>query len=414
MVKQRLENCEKDGKCIPSLRPYLNLIGLECTLARLSSCKEMARGQGILYSQIAFATQKKGFALMSAIRCGLISLAWLLCPILCFSQLPNANFNRLTAYRFVYFQVPGAAMTNPTSINDSLSVAGTYGSAEGLTGGFVRTADGRITTFDVGQVYTGELQINAVGEIAGVYQDVSGDSRGFTRSANGSITKFNPGGPTGFTDVRAINSRGTVVGIYSTTNSTPPAQAYVRARSGALTTFTIPGCDYVFPWGINDLGEVTGVYYYDNDTQVGGFVRSPGGIITTFTYAAGIVPLAINLAGTTIGWYGPPTGSFDGFVRAADGVINPFSVPGGLSTQFMGFNEAGFVAGSYSIMNTQNPMAPAEQMYGFVRSPTGVISSFEVPGASETIPTGINNLNVVVGWSDNQGGFLHIPDAVPF
>jgi hypothetical protein len=58
----------------------------------------------------------------------------------------------------------------------------------------VRTAYGRLTTFDVGQVYTGELQINTVGEIAGAYQDVSGEGRGFVRSANGSITKFNPGG----------------------------------------------------------------------------------------------------------------------------------------------------------------------------------------------------------------------------
>jgi hypothetical protein len=31
--------------------------------------------------------------------------------------------------------------------------------------------------------------------------------------------------------------------------------------------------------------------------------------------------------------------------------------------------------------------------------------------------TDINNLNVVVGWSDsqfNRGGFLRIPDIVPF
>jgi hypothetical protein len=68
----------------------------------------------------------------------------------------------------------------------------------------------------------------------------------------------------------------------------------------------------VFPWGINDLGEATGLYYY-GDTQVGGFVRSPGGMITTVTYAADIVPLAINRAGTIIGCYSPPAGAFQGF-----------------------------------------------------------------------------------------------------
>ena len=57
-------------------------------------------------------------------------------------------------------------------------------------------------------------------------------------------------------------------------------------------------------------------------------MRSPGGMITTFKYAAGIVPLAINWAGTIIGWYGPPVGAVEGFVRRPDGTIVPFSVPG--------------------------------------------------------------------------------------
>jgi hypothetical protein len=343
----------------------------------------------------------------------------MLCPALCLSQQPKPNFNRFTAYHFVYFQVPGAAVTNPSSINDSLTITGSYSSLDGLlTGGFVRTAYGQLTTFDVGQVYTGELQINAVGEIAGVYQDVSGGGRGFIRSANGSITKFNPAGPGGFTDVRGINNRGDVVGSYSTTNSIPPAQAYVRARDGALSTFTIPGSHYVFPWGINDLGEVTGVYYYDGDTQVGGFVRSPGGMITTFTYAAGIVPLAINRAGTIAGWYGPPVGAFQGFVRRPGGTIVSFSMPGMgmLYTSFMGLNEEGFVTGSYTTIATGPPSSGTEEyMYGFIRSPQGAISSFEVPGADSTTSVAINNFNVVTGWSDswtNPGGFILIPDVL--
>jgi hypothetical protein len=363
----------------------------------------------------------KGLPVMSAIRCGLISLACLLCPALCLSQHPKPNFNRSNTYHFVSFQVPGAAATNPSSINDSLTITGSYSSADGLlTGGFVRTAYGQLTTFEVGQVYTGELQINAVGEVAGVYQDVPGEGRGFIRAANGSITKFNPGGTGGFTDVRGINSTGTVVGIYSTTNSVPPAQAFVRARDGALTKFTIPGSNYVFPWGINDLGEITGVYYYDGDTQVGGFVRSPGGMITTFTYAAGIVSLAINRAGTITGWYSPPVGAFQGFVRQADGTIVPFSMPGmgALSTSFMGLNECGFITGSYTITTiaTGPPgPGPEEYMYGFIRSPQGVASGFEVPGADSTTSVAINNFNVVTGWSDsetNPGGFLRIPDVL--
>jgi hypothetical protein len=355
---------------------------------------------------------------MSLMRRGLVYLACLLCPGLSFSQHTKPNFGRLTAYHFLYFQVSGANLTTPSSINDSLTVAGSYSTLTGFTGGFLRTAYGQITTIDVGQVYTGQLRINAAGEIAGIYEDVSGLSRGFVRSASGSVTTFNPGGPGGSTQVTDINDGGTVVGIYLPTNTDPPSQAYLRAPDGTITTFTVPGSTTVYPWGINDLGEVTGSYSYDSGDQVGGFVRSPGGMITTFTYSAGIVPLAINLAGTTTGWYGPPVGDFEGFVRQPDGTITPFSLPemGAIDTLFMGLNDAGFITGSYTVVESGSPVqGPGEYMYGFVRSPQGVLSSFEVPGATSTTAVAINNFNVVTGWSDsgtNPGGFIRIPDVV--
>lgn len=355
---------------------------------------------------------------MSLMRRGLVVLACLLCPALSISQQFKPNFSRLTAYHFLYFQVPGAALTTPSSINDSGTVAGSYSTLAGFTGGFVRTAYGQITTFDVGQVYTGQLHINAAGEIAGIYRDVSRMSRGFVRSANGSITPFNPGGPAGSTQVTDVNDGGTVVGIYLPTNTDPPSQAYLRAPDGTITTFTVPGSTSVYPWSINVLGEVTGTYSYDSGDQVGGFVRSPGGMITTFTYSAGIVPLAINSAGTTTGWYGPPAGNFAGFVAGANGAITPFSMPGtgAINTLSMGLNNAGFITGSFTVVVSGSPVqGPGEYMYGFVRTPQGVVSSFSVPGASSTTAVAINNSNVVTGWSDSTidpGGFIRIPDVV--
>ena len=184
---------------------------------------------------------------MLLMRRSLVFLACLLCPALSLGQHSKPNFSRLTAYRFLYFQVPGAALTTPSSINDSLTVTGTYSTLAGFTGGFVRTAFGQITTFDVGQVYTGQPHINAAGEIAGIYQDVSGMSRGFIRSVDGSITKFNPGGDAGSTVVTDINDGGTVVGIYLPTNTDPPSNAYLRTPDGTITTFTVPGGTFRVP-----------------------------------------------------------------------------------------------------------------------------------------------------------------------
>jgi hypothetical protein len=351
------------------------------------------------------------------IRNGLILLACLHCPLFCPAQNLKPDFNKLPASHYVFFDVPGATDISPFGINDSLSVTGYYRYQDGSPHGFVRTSNGKLTSFDVGRVDTYPVHINAGGEIAGIYSDVAGFDRSFIRSADGAITTFNPGGSSGSTELTDINVRGTVVGIYTTTNNFPPAQAYLRDRDGAMTAFDIPGSTFVFPESINDLGEITGFYFYENSTQVGGFLRSPGGMVATFDYADGIVPLAINRAGTTIGWYGPATGPEIPFVRAADGVITPYIVPGGMVyTLYMGLNQAGFITGSYTVENTQNPTEPLYLMRAFVRSPHGVISTFVVPGADSTTATGINNLNVVVGWSDSQthpGGFLRIPDDMP-
>jgi hypothetical protein len=54
-------------------------------------------------------------------------------------------------------------------------------------------------------------------------------------------------------------------------------------------------------------------------------------------------------------------------------------------------------------------------MYGFIRSPQGAVSGFEVPEADSTTSVAINNFNVVTGWSDsetNPGGFLRMPDVL--
>ena len=348
-------------------------------------------------------------------RCGVVVLAFSLCPCMSLGQPLRSKLARFAAYQFYYFQVPGAALTNPSSINDSLTVTGTYSTQSGFTGGFVRTAYGQITTFDAGLVYTGQLRINAVGDIAGIYQDVSGQSRGFVRSADGSITKFNPGGDAGSTDVVDLNDRGSVVGVYLTTNTAPPTNAFIRDPDGTITSFTVPGGTSVFPCGINDLGEVTGTYTYDGGTQTGGFVRSPGGTITTFTYSAGIVPLAINSAGTITGWYGPPVGSPQGFIRQPDGTITPFSMPnaGTLYTLSMGMNDAGVVTGSYTFLAPGVPFQQQETL-GFARTLQGIVSSFGVSGAVNTTAVAINNANAVIGWSDsltNPGAFIRVPDS---
>ena len=74
---------------------------------------------------------------------------------------------------YVSFQVPGALGTYPMSINNSMTVTGYYYVTPTQTRGFVRDADGTITTFDVdvaGVVWIEPESINARGDITGFYE----------------------------------------------------------------------------------------------------------------------------------------------------------------------------------------------------------------------------------------------------
>ncbi len=307
---------------------------------------------------------------------------------------------------YITFQVPNGTGTLPVGINDSLSVTGYYNGKDGKTHGFVRHVFGKITTFDVpGSIYTQPIGINNAGEITGVYEDVPGFDRGFIRSPEGHFTTFNPGGAGGSSVPRAIDASGMVIGFYTTTNIVPPGFGFIRYPDGGLVTFGISGSSYVNPVSINTGGEIAGQYFYNGDTQVGGFVRCPDGDITTFEYAEGIVPTAINQAGTITGWYG--TTGFHGFVRSAEGVITPFDPPGTIQTQYISINREGFVTGSYLASK------PGIE-HGFLRSPQGRLTTIDPPGSTQTNVTAINDLGVITGsYSGNiapyGGAFLRIP-----
>jgi hypothetical protein len=322
---------------------------------------------------------------------------------------------------YVTFEVPQSTGTFPTSINNQLSVAGYYNGGNGSEG-FVRDISGNIETFKVGTLLTQASAINDRGEIAGIYQNVSGEQGGFIRSPKGVITTLTPGGATGLTTPTGITDDGLVTGFYAPNNGgiLEPFLGFVRYPDGGIVTFNATtDTTYTTPYGVNLQGATTGAYFYDGNTQVGGFVRDPDGNTITFQYQQGIVPTSINASGTTAGWYGPTSGPVQGFVRSAEGKITPFELPGQIGDSVdtsPSINWAGEVTGSYTVANVPNqPSEPSEITYGFLRSCDGKIVSFKVPGTGVfyTAPSDINDFGVVTGTYFGQSGFktgfLRIP-----
>jgi len=85
--------------------------------------------------------------------------------------------------------------------------------------------------------------INPAGVIAGEYADASFVFHGFVRAANGTITTFDaPGAGTGpgqSTEAFGINYAGTIEGVFA--DSSNVFHGFVRAANGVITTFDPPG-----------------------------------------------------------------------------------------------------------------------------------------------------------------------------
>ena len=85
-----------------------------------------------------------------------------------------------------------------------------------------------------------------------------------------------------------------------------------------------------------------------------GFVRAPNGAITTFDVPGagtgafqGTLPQSISSAGTIVGYYFDASNVSHGFVRASDGAITTFDPPGSQGTFPASFNPPGAIVGYY-------------------------------------------------------------------
>jgi hypothetical protein len=164
--------------------------------------------------------------------------------------------------------------------------------------------------------------------------------------------------------------------------------------------------------GINLEGTITG-NVTDNNFGTHGFVRTPNGRFTNFDApdADPIVgctcPNSINDLGVIAGNTIDANGVNHGFVRSTDGQVlifddskAPAGTGAGQGTTPVGITDFGVIAGVYTDGNNAS--------HGFVRSPFGKITTFDVPGASQgTFPANINNFGTIAGTFNDVNGVSH-------
>lgn len=203
-----------------------------------------------------------------------------------------------------------------------------------------------------------------------------------------SYTTLNFPGATHHTGLGGINDSGEVVGVYS--GDSGPTHGFLLS-GGNYTTFDVPGARNTIGQGINNSGQVVGTY--EDDVFIHGFLLD-GGTSTTLDRPGALQnwPQAINQAGQIVGYYivdfeDVEAGRAHGFLLSG-GAYTTVDVPGSVFTVASGINDSGQVVGYYEDEFTD---------HAFLLS-GGSYATIDVPGSLFSKATGINDSGQVVGF----------------
>jgi hypothetical protein len=221
----------------------------------------------------------------------------------------------------------------------------------------------------------------------------------------------------------ALNNRGEVAGVYVDDGAvigpdgSYPVDAvhgFVKDRRGAVTRFDVPGGFNAFPQGMNDRGQVAGIYLDAAGVQTG-FVRDRSAAVTTISLSPiGTKARDINDHGDVVGIYGEPAENelgyvVRGYLRDPRGEITTIEIPGTAETDPYAINDRNQIAGTYLDAGaTFNPdgSVPPGTLHGFLRDKHGV-TRLDVPGSLLTVALDVDNRGRVAGGYIDAAGRQH-------
>lgn len=337
---------------------------------------------------------------------------------------------------YTTFDPAGSISTSPADINPAGAITGTYQDANSAYHGFLRAADGTITTFDAPgaliapYVGTSASVITPQGSIAGTYTDANFNQHMYLRAKGGTINNVEfPIAIGYFYGGFAASSSGAVAGSFYDSNFNP--HGFVRAVNGNITVFDFPA-DFLESFfaapvvtGINPAGTIVG-NYQDSGFSYHGFLRTVDGTLTSFDAPnvfpgilfGGTNPGSINDSGTIAGFYNDinEEGTLRGFLLASDGTYRIFDVPQpaafGVNASV---NPSAAVVGSTSSFSCSGFICFSNPPASFLRTATGTVSQLSYPGTGVqgTSAISINPVGKITGnYTDAasvQHGFLLIP-----
>lgn len=193
-----------------------------------------------------------------------------------------------------------------------------------------------------------------------------------------------------YTQAFGINERGDVVGMWR--DGSNVLRGFVL-RDGVFETVMVPGALLTQVRAINSQGEIIGSYRYPGEPAVAfhGFRRGPDGVLAPLDYpdAPYTIPQRILADGTVVGCFhgADLMGSMYGFVRSGAGDYAEFELPASMHNGATPAAEQ--VVGFYTDLATLSNV-------GYVFQ-DGEVQSFLVPGADWTEAWDINRRGEIVG-----------------
>ena len=264
---------------------------------------------------------------------------------------------------------------------------------------------------------------------------------GLSLSASAAQAKFvtfdAPGAVNG-TYVTSINDRGEAAGFYVDADNV--VHALLRSPQGVITTFDAPGASTngygTFGLDLNVEGVTVGDY--TNSTfNYGGLIRKPDGTIETYRYPKACTTGdpdgcegsgfgAINDVGVIAGGWTDKNFVAHALLRTPDGTVISYDAPGAGKTPgnpanisplgdylYQGTNIAGLSPGLNVWGAITSGYLDENNVYhGYLRSPVGVFTDFDAPGAGKgaaqgTIPIGLNDLGLITGFYLDSNNVFH-------
>ena len=351
---------------------------------------------------------------------------------------------------FVIIDAPGADTTPgdyngtyPYSINASGAITGYYVDANDVYHGFLRSPNGKLTTFDApgaGAIAgsfngTSPSSINDLGAITGSYPDANGFNHGFLRSPEGKFTTFDVPGAGGYGSFPIeLNFEGAIVGYYTDSNyvfyaflRTPDGKFKTFAGPGACNTGTSTGCYGNEATAIGVSGIIVG-NYMDSNFIGHGLIRGPNGALTTFDApGAGTVPgiyqgtgcpgcfAGFNVWGFIAATYTDSNNIHHGFLRSPNGKFTTFDAPGAGTGTYQGtgcfsdcpvsLNNWGALTGTFIDAN--------DVYHGYLRGPDGKFTTIDPQGSVATLPYGINDSGAITGYYIDANNVYHAFLRIP-